>query len=288
MRGLDQPDGALRDGVARGGQEPRRARRSVRPVDRPRAWPTAAARHRARHGFEREPDPRRTGEAAPRTAISPAPAITRCSCSTSSAIWNAVRCAPATSTAPTAGTTCSSRSWPATGARSHASISAPTRPSPTPRSTSFWRPRGSSTRSGCRPTGSCRSRIGYLLKRPVGRPPTRCAPILRQLQLSGRKLDEAAPRRGQGRVASGRTLSARRLHRHQPERARPSGSSPSTTSAGRASNGSRRARTRSSGRGCHAARSPPTRCVFSFMRWPTISATSCGRWRCRRRSRSGR
>ena len=41
-------------------------------------------------------------------------------------------------------------------------------------------------------------------------------------------------------------------------RARPSGSSPSTTSAGRASNGSSKARERSSGRGCHAARSPPT------------------------------
>jgi hypothetical protein len=34
----------------------------------------------------------------------------------------------------------------------------------------------------------------------------------------------------------------------------------STTSAGRASNGSRRAKARSSGRGCRAERSPPTRC----------------------------
>ena len=52
--------------------------------------------------------------------------------------------------------------------------------------------------------------------------------------------------------------------------------------------GSRKARTPSSGRGCHAARSPPTPCGFSFMRWPTISPTSCGRWLCRRRSSSGR
>src|ERR1035437_5583235 len=29
-----------------------------------------------------------------------------------------------------------------------------------------------------------------------------------------------------------------------------------------------------------------TPCVFSFMRWPTISPTSCGRWLCRRRSSS--
>jgi hypothetical protein len=34
-------------------------------------------------------------KAAPTTAILPAPVITRCSCSTSSAIWNGVRCGPA-------------------------------------------------------------------------------------------------------------------------------------------------------------------------------------------------
>jgi len=52
------------------------------------------------------------------------------------------------------------------------------------------------------------------------------------------------------------------------------------------SNGSRKARARSSGGGCHAVASPPTRSGFSFMHSPTISATSCGRWRCpRRRSR---
>src|SRR5665809_71413 len=43
----------------------------------------------------------------------------------------------------------------------------------------------------------------------------------------------------------------------------------------------RKARTPSSGRGCHAAPSPPTQRVFSCMRWPTISPTSCGRWLCR-------
>ena len=37
------------------------------------------------------------------TAITPAPAITRCSCSTSSVIWNAALCVPATFTAPTNG-----------------------------------------------------------------------------------------------------------------------------------------------------------------------------------------
>ena len=69
---------------------------------------------------------------------------------------------------------------------------------------------------------------------------------------------------------------------------RPSVSSPSTTGAARASNGSRKARTRSIGRGCHAGRSPPTRFGSSFMRLPTISATSCARWRRQSRSRNGR
>src|SRR6516225_7592152 len=45
-------------------------------------------------------------------------AITRCSCSTSLATSNAVLCVPATCTALTAGTTCSSPSWRATRARS--------------------------------------------------------------------------------------------------------------------------------------------------------------------------
>jgi len=48
----------------------------------------------------------------------------------------------------------------------------------------------------------------------------------------------------------------------------------STTSAGRASNGSRRAKARSSGRDCRAERSPPTRCGSSFMRSPTTSTIS--------------
>ena len=52
-------------------------------------------------------------------------------------------------------------------------------------------------------------------------------------------------------------------------------SSPSTTSAGRASSGSRREKAQSSGHGCHVGHSPPTRFVYSFMRWPTISAIFC-------------
>ena len=56
-----------------------------------------------------------------------------------------------------------------------------------------------------------------LLAQAPGRTPTaRGAPLLRRLQLPGEELEEAAPCRGQGRVASGRALPARRLHCHQP------------------------------------------------------------------------
>ena len=110
-----------------------------------------------------------------------------------------------------------SRSWPATGARSRASISAPTRPSPIPRSTSSWKPSGSNTRSGCRPTGSCRSRIGYLLKRPVGRPPNEVRRYYASFSYQAGSWTK--PRRVVAKVEwhPGELYPARRLHRHQPE-----------------------------------------------------------------------
>src|SRR6266446_6689983 len=83
----------------------------------------------------------------------PVPAITRCSYSTSSVIWNAVRYVPATCTVPMAGMVCSSRLLRATRARSHASISG-------------------RTKYAIRLPANqiLQHRIGYLLKRPVGRP----------------------------------------------------------------------------------------------------------------------
>ncbi len=51
---------------------------------------------------------------------------------------------------------------------------------------------------------------------PSRSPSHRGPAVLCQLQLSGAKLEETAPRRGEGRMASGRTLSARRLYRDQP------------------------------------------------------------------------
>jgi hypothetical protein len=57
--------------------------------------------------------------------------------------------------------------------------------------------------------------IGNLLTRPVGRPPHEVRPLLRQLHLAGAELEQAAPRRGQSRMASGRALPVRRLYRDQ-------------------------------------------------------------------------
>src|SRR5262245_14864034 len=50
----------------------------------------------------------------------------------------------------------------------------------------------------------------------------------------------------------------------------------------------KKAKVRSSGHDCHAGRSQPTPSVSSFMRWPTISVTSCARWRRPNRLRTGR
>src|SRR5262245_35884569 len=58
-RGFAQSDGALRDAMARGAQELRCSCPPVWPVDRPCARPKATPWRRARHGFRREPDPRR-------------------------------------------------------------------------------------------------------------------------------------------------------------------------------------------------------------------------------------
>jgi hypothetical protein len=63
--------------------ESRRPCRSFRTMDRSRSCSA-----RARHGFECQPDAPRTGNGAPGTAITNAPAIIRSSYSTSSVIWN--------------------------------------------------------------------------------------------------------------------------------------------------------------------------------------------------------
>src|SRR4249920_1422593 len=106
------------------------------------------------------------------TAITPAPAIIRCSCSTSSAIWNAARYVPATCTVPTAGRVCLSRSSCGIRARSCVSTSEPMQPSPCRESTSASKLSGVKYAIRIPTNQVLQNRIGYLLKRPVGRPPS--------------------------------------------------------------------------------------------------------------------
>jgi hypothetical protein len=121
------------------------------------------------------------------------------------------------------------------------------------------------------------ARIGHLLKRPVGRPAhyvQRIYKSFRYQAASWRVLVGLSPRwngtSGNCSRASGSSSRTCGSNRRT--------SLGSTTSAGRANNGSRRARQRSSGRAYRAARSTPTRSASSFTRWLTISRTSFVPW----------
>ncbi len=118
-------------------------------------------------------------------------------------------------------------------------------------------------------------RIGYLLKRPVGRPPNELRRF--HANFSYHAGSWTKPRRVIAKVEwyHGRALSPRWFHRDEHESPRPSALSPSTTCAEHASSGSRKAKARLSGRGCRAGRSPPTRCGSSYMHSPITSAISC-------------
>src|SRR5499433_3581555 len=149
-------------------------------------------------------------------AITSAPAITRCSCSTSLATSNAVLCVPATCPALTAGTTCSScrGALPGQGL-THL----------------FSSGRGLCNARGLRVSGGGADQIrdpatgqpgsaeqdrlsAHAPSRTTSAP---CAPVPCQFQLSGPNLEQAAEGYRQGRVASRRTLSPRRLHRDEHE-----------------------------------------------------------------------
>ena len=130
-------------------------------------------------------------------------------------------------------------------------------------------------------------RIGYLLKRPVGRPPIEVRRFYANFHY--RAASWKIPAGSSPRLSGIRASLFRASGSSSPTcHASPSGLSPSTISAARRSNGSKRARMRSTGRGCRAGRSPPTPSGSSFTRWPTTSATSCARWRRPSRSSTGR
>jgi hypothetical protein len=123
--------------LARGICQPLCSFRFVRPVDRPCAWPPPTERHRARHGFERQPDPWRAGDERlewplPMHLLPPA-----------------VRVQPVRRPGALR---------PATRQRAQRrATSGPMPPSPCRASTSALKPNGSSMRSDCPPTRFCRT-----------------------------------------------------------------------------------------------------------------------------------
>src|SRR5271165_1605565 len=138
-------------------------------------------------------------------------------------------------------------------------------------------------------------KIGYLLKRPVGRPPQDVRRYYASFRYQAgswtkprRVVAKCLPSRRRG--SSGIRVSFIRASALSSPtwRGRWSASSPSITTAAPQSSGSKRARARSSGPACRADPSPPTPSASSSTHWPTISAISCGRWRCRRRRSRGR
>jgi hypothetical protein len=130
-------------------------------------------------------------------------------------------------------------------------------------------------------------RIGYLLKRPVGRPPLEVRRYYASFSYQAKSWRK--PRRvvakvewhpGElyprvGFIVTNLSRPAERIVAFYNQR-------------GTCEHGSKRARARSNGLGCHAVLSPPTRSAFSSTRSPTASATSCARWRCRRQRSRGR
>src|ERR1019366_8829367 len=112
-----------------------------------------------------------TRKAPPTTATSPAPAIIRCSCSISSANWNAARCVQATSIQRTVGRTCWNRSWPCIGASSSAVFRADAAFA-NPEVYEFQEAEHYKYAIRLPANQILQQRIGYLLKRPVGRPPS--------------------------------------------------------------------------------------------------------------------
>jgi hypothetical protein len=112
------------------------------------------------------------------------------------------------------------------------------------------------------------SRIGHLLKRPVGRPPNDVRRYLASFTYRAQSWSKR--RRVVAKVDGIRASCTRGSALSSPTwRDRPSGSSPSTISAARQSNGSNRARTRSNGRGYHAEPLPPMPSVSSCTHSPT-------------------
>ena len=132
---------------------------AVRPMSWCWTWTAASA------------PPTANRKARPTTAISAAPAIIRCSCSTSSATLNAAPCAPATSTAPMTGALCWSRWWRDTGTRTKRRFFRGDAAFALPDLYEFLEAEGYKYTIRLKANAVLQGHIAHLLKRPVGRPP---------------------------------------------------------------------------------------------------------------------
>ena len=129
-------------------------------------------------------------------------------------------------------------------------------------------------------------RIGYLLTRPVGRPPNHVRRSYANFHYQAGSWSK--PRRVVAKVEWHPGELIPRVGFIVTNMSRIAENVvASTTSAALVNNGSKRAKARSNGRDCHVALSRRTLFAFSFTRWPTISATSFAHWRRPNRSRIG-
>ena len=112
-----------------------------------------------------------TRRVRPTTAISGVPAIIPCSCSTSSAIWNGVLSAPATSTAPTAGATFWNPSLSVTGKRDLRRYFRGDAAFASPDIYEFLEAEAYTYAVRLKANAVLQESIAHLLSRPVGSPP---------------------------------------------------------------------------------------------------------------------
>jgi Transposase DDE domain group 1 len=130
-------------------------------------------------------------------------------------------------------------------------------------------------------------KIGYLLKRPVGRPPDEVRRYYASFRYQAGSWSK--PRRVVAKVEWHPGELCPRVGFIVTNLARPAERIVGFYNhRGTCEQYIKRVRAQSSGPGCRAAPSPRMPSAFSSTRWPTISATSCARWRCPRRRSRGR
>ena len=124
-------------------------------------------------------------------------------------------------------------------------------------------------------------RIGYLPRRPVGRPPHEVRRYYASFTYQAQS--RSKPRRVVAKVEWHQGELYPRVGFIVGNLARPAERVVAFyNQPGTAEQRIRKARARSNGRGCHAGPSPPRPSASSSTSWPTTSATSCARWQCPR------